>query len=77
MLERVKQILVQYVNVPKEEITLESSFLEELKLSSLELVTMMVTFEEEFGIEIPERRISSIVTVGDIIKMLDEEYGLR
>lgn len=77
MLEKVKQILVQYVNVPKEEITLESSFLEELKLTSLELVTMMVTFEEEFGIEIPEKTISSIVTVGDIIKILDEEYGIR
>lgn len=78
MLEKVKKILSKYVDTPpRESITLESSFLEELQLSSIELVTMMVDFEDEFQIEIPEKIISSIVTVGDIIKILDEEYKIR
>lgn len=72
MLERVKDILEDYIEVPRDKIRLESAFIDELGLSSLDVVNIVVAFEEEFDIEIPDRMLSKIVTVGDVVKILKE-----
>lgn len=72
MLERVKDILEDYIEVPRDKIKLESAFIDELGLSSLDVVNIVVAFEEEFDIEIPDRMLSKIVTVGDVVKILKE-----
>lgn len=77
MLEKVRNILEEYVDVPKEQITMETNLLNDLGLSSLDVVNMIVAFEDEFGIEIPDRKLPEIVTVGDVVKMLQEEYGME
>ena len=77
MLEKVRNILEEYVDVPKELITTETNLLNDLGLSSLDVVNMIVEFEDEFEIEIPDRKLSEIVTVGDVVKMLQEEYGMK
>lgn len=77
MLEKVRNILEEYVDVPKEQITMETNLLNDLGLSSLDVVNMVVTFEDEFGIEIPDRKLSEIVTIGDVVKLLQEEYGME
>lgn len=74
MLEKVRNILEEYVDVPKEQITMETNLLNDLGLSSLDVVNMIVAFEDEFEIEIPDRKLSEIVTVGDIVKLLQEIY---
>ncbi|MGN0376826.1 MAG: acyl carrier protein [Suilimivivens sp.] len=76
MLEKVRNILEEYVDVPKEQIIMETNLLNDLGLSSLDVVNIIVAFEDEFGIEIPDRKLSEIVTVGDVVKLLQEEYGI-
>lgn len=77
MLEKVRNILEEYIDVPKEQITMETNLLNDLGLSSLDVVNMIVAFEDEFGIEIPDRILSEIVTVGDVVNLLQEEYGME
>lgn len=77
MLEKVRNILEEYIDVPKEQITMETNLLNDLGLSFLDVVNIIVAFEDEFGIEIPDRKLSKIVTVGDVVKLLQEEYGME
>lgn len=72
MLERIKDILVEYVEVPREEITEESKLVADLGLSSLDVVSVVGEFEEEFGVEIPERMLAEISTVGDVLRVLEQ-----
>jgi acyl carrier protein len=76
MLNRIRDILEEYVDVPKEQINLETSFMYDLGLSSLDVVNIMVAFEDEFGIEIPERKLSEIITVEDVVNLLRDDYGI-
>ncbi len=72
MLERIRDILVEYVEVPREKITMEANLLADLGLSSLDVVNIVCAFEEEFDVEIPDRRLAEISTVEDIINLLEE-----
>lgn len=76
MLDKIREILEEYADVPREQITLETNLLSDLGLSSLDVVNIIVAFEDVFMIEIPDKKISAIITVGDIVKMLREEYGI-
>ena len=71
MLERIRDILKEYVDIPRETITTETMLLEDLGLSSLEIVSVIVAFEEEFDIEISDRKLAEIETVGDVLKLLE------
>lgn len=77
MLDRIRNILGEYVDVQKEQITLETNLLKDLGLSSLDVVNIIVAFEDEFGIEIPDRKVSEIIIVEDIVRMLYVEYGIE
>jgi acyl carrier protein len=70
MLDKIRDILVEYVDVPREQITMETNLLTDLGLSSLDVVNIVVAFEDEFGIEIPDRKLTEIVTVEDIVRFL-------
>jgi acyl carrier protein len=70
MLEKIRDILVEYVDVPREQITLETNLLTDLGLSSLDVVNIVVAFEDEFDIEIPDRKLAELVTVEDVVKLL-------
>lgn len=72
MLERVKKILLNYTEVPASEITLETDLVKDLDLNSLDVVNIVVAFEDEFEIEIPDRVISTLTKVEDIVKYLEE-----
>ncbi len=62
--EKIKDILVDRLNVDENEITTESSFIDDLGADSLDIVELIMAFEEEFNIEIPEEDAESITTVG-------------
>lgn len=49
----------------------------ELELSSLDMVNIIVAFEDEFGIEIPDRKLSEIITVEDVIRLLGDKCGIE
>lgn len=72
MLEKVKEILKDYTETPPSEITPTSNLVKDLDLNSLDVVNIIVAFEDEFEIEIPDREIRHLTTVGDIIKYLEE-----
>ena len=70
--ERVKKIVVEHLNVDAEKVGDGASFIEDLGADSLDTVELVMAFEEEFGIEIPDDAAESIVTVGDAIKFIDK-----
>ncbi|HEY4274568.1 MAG TPA: acyl carrier protein [Rhizomicrobium sp.] len=70
--ERVKKIVVEHLNVDAEKVTENASFIEDLGADSLDTVELVMAFEEEFGIEIPDDAAEAIVTVGDAVKYIDK-----
>jgi acyl carrier protein len=70
--ERVKKIVVEHLNVEAEKVSDGASFIDDLGADSLDTVELVMAFEEEFGIEIPDDAAESIVTVGDAIKFIDK-----
>jgi len=70
--ERVKKIVVEHLNVDPDKVTDNASFIEDLGADSLDTVELVMAFEEEFGIEIPDDAAESIVTVGDAVKYIDK-----
>ncbi len=70
--ERVKKIVVEHLNVDGDKVTEGASFIEDLGEDSLDTVELVMAFEEEFGIEIPDDAAESIVTVGDAVKFIEK-----
>ena len=73
--ERVKKIVVEHLNVDAEKVTESASFIEDLGADSLDTVELVMAFEEEFGIEIPDDAAESIVTVGDAVKYIEKSQS--
>ena len=71
--EKVVAIVSEQLNIPKEDIKLESSFVDDLKADSLDVVELVMEFEDEFGITIPDEDYEKIKTVGDAIKYIQEK----
>lgn len=69
--ERVRDIIVDQLGVDPSEVTLEASFRDDLEADSLDLVELIMAFEEEFGGEINDDDAQKIVTVGDAVRFLD------
>lgn len=75
MLEKMKEILAQYVEVDLDTVTEESRLAEDLGLTSFSMMSMMGEFEEVFGITVVEEELVDIVTVGDVIKYIEKKGG--
>lgn len=73
MLEKMKPIIAEQLNVNEAEIKTETKFKDDLGADSLDLFEMVMALEEEFGIEIPSEDLENIVTVNDIIGYLKEK----
>ena len=73
MLERVKEIIEEQLNLDKVEITEETRFKEDLDVDSLDLFELVMSFEEEYGVEIPSEELESLTTVGAVIKYLQDK----
>lgn len=67
IIERVKSIIVDQLNVAAEEVTNEASFIEDLGADSLDIVELIMALEEEYDIEIPDEDAEKIQTVQDVI----------
>lgn len=69
---RVKEIIINELGVEAEKVAGEASFVEDLGADSLDTVELVMAFEEEFGIDIPDEDAEQMRTVGDAIKYLTE-----
>ncbi|MEO5668271.1 MAG: acyl carrier protein [Bdellovibrionota bacterium] len=65
--EKVKDIIVEQLNVPPESVSPEASFIDDLGADSLDIVELVMTMEEEFDLEIPDEDAEKIKCVGDVI----------
>ena len=71
MEERVKEIIVEQLGVDADQVTANASFVDDLGADSLDTVELVMAFEEEFGIEIPDDAAEKIATVKDAITFID------
>ena len=71
-LERVRAIIVDQLGVEPSEVTMEASFRDDLEADSLDLVELIMAFEEEFGGEISDEEAQKIESVGDAVRFLDQ-----
>ena len=69
--ERVKKIVVEHLGVEAEKVTEEASFIDDLGADSLDIVELVMAFEEEFGVEIPDDAAEKISTVKDAIDYIE------
>ena len=72
MFERIKDIIAEKVGVSPEEITMETSFADDLEADSITLFELVMAIEDEFDIEVDDESIEKIATVGDIVNYLEE-----
>ncbi len=73
--EKVKQIIVDKLAVDESEVTPEASFTNDLGADSLDTVELIMEFENEFNISIPDDQAEGIQTVGDAIKYVEDNVG--
>jgi acyl carrier protein len=71
--DRVKKIVIEHLNVDADKVTENASFIDDLGADSLDTVELVMAFEEEFDVEIPDDAAESIVTVGDAVKFIKEK----
>ncbi|HBT79032.1 MAG: acyl carrier protein [Selenomonas sp.] len=72
-LDKVKDIVTEQLGVERDEVTIESSFIDDLGADSLDIVELIMAFEEEFNIEIPDEAAEKIKTVQDVVNYIDEQ----
>jgi acyl carrier protein len=72
---RVREIIINELGVEPEKVTDDASFVEDLGADSLDTVELVMAFEEEFGIDIPDEDAEQMRTVADAIKYLKENSG--
>lgn len=77
MVEKVKDIIAEELGVEREKLTDQASFMEDLGADSLDTVELVMAFEKEFDIDIPDEEAEKLRTVGDALKYLEEKIGSK
>ena len=73
--DRVRKIVVEHLGVEAEKVTEEASFIDDLGADSLDIVELVMAFEEEFNVEIPDDAAEKITTVKDATDYIDQHQG--
>ncbi len=69
--DRVKDIIVEQLGVSADLVTIDAKFIEDLGADSLDTVELVMAFEEEFGIEVPDEAAEKLLSVGDVVRYID------
>ncbi len=70
--EKVRKIVVEQLGVEEDDVKIDSTFIDDLGADSLDIVELIMAFEEEFGIEIPDEAAEKIKTVQDVVSYIDQ-----
>lgn len=73
---KIKDIIVVHLGVDPEKVKIEASFIDDLGADSLDIVELVMSMEEEFGIEIPDEDAEKLRTVGDVVTYLEKKGKL-
>jgi acyl carrier protein len=73
--DRVKDIIVDQLGVSAEQVTLAAKFIEDLGADSLDTVELVMAFEEEFDIEVPDEEAEKLQSVGDVVTYVTAQQG--
>jgi len=74
--EKVLEVVAEQLGVNVEDLTVETSFKDDLNADSLDLFQIIMSLEEEFGIEIPNEDAEKILTIGDALKYVESKKGI-
>ena len=70
--DKVRDIIVDQLGVNAEQVVIEARFIEDLGADSLDTVELVMAFEEEFSIEVPDEEAEKLQTVGDVVRYVEE-----
>ncbi|MBO6302735.1 MAG: acyl carrier protein [Ruminiclostridium sp.] len=70
--DKVKSIIVDQLDVDEDKVTLNSNIQDDLGADSLDIVDLVMSFEDEFDLEIPDDQVENIKTVGDVVKYIED-----
>ncbi|PKO18076.1 acyl carrier protein [candidate division BRC1 bacterium HGW-BRC1-1] len=73
--QKVKEIVVQQLGVDEDQVTMEASFIEDLGADSLDTVELVMAFEEEFNVEIPDEDAEKITTVSQAVEYIKSKLN--
>ena len=72
ILERLKEIVAEQLEIDAETITAETRLNEDLNAASLDVVEMLMALEDEFGVDIPDEEIEKMKTIGDVVAFIED-----
>ncbi len=72
MLEKIQEMVAETLGVDQEKVTESASFKEDLGADSLDLFELVMALEDEYGVEIPTEELEAMVTVGDVVKYIEQ-----
>ena len=70
--ERIRELLAEQLDIDEDKITMDSDILEDFEADSLDVVDMVMTLEDECGVEVPAEKIEHFHTVGDVVRYVEE-----
>ena len=70
--ERIRELLAEQLDIDEDKITMDSDILEDFEADSLDVVDMVMTLEDECGVEVPDEQIENFHTVGDVVRYVEE-----
>ncbi len=70
--ERIRTILADQLDLEEDKISMESDIVDDLEADSLDVVDLVMTIEDEYGLEVPDDQIENFRTVGDIVRYIEE-----
>lgn len=76
VMDKIKEILVEQLSIDESEIVADASFIDDLGADSLDIVELIMSMEEEFGIEIPEDEVESLTTVGAAVEYIKANLNM-
>ena len=70
--ERIRELLAEQLDIDEDKITMDSDILEDFEADSLDVVDMVMTLEDEFGVEVPDEQFENFHSVGDVVRYVEE-----
>ena len=70
--ERIREIICDQLDLEEDKVTMDSDIMEDFEADSLDVVDLVMSIEDEFGLEVPDHQIENFRTVGDVVRYIEE-----